>query len=82
MGGWAKEGWNPTFKETQHYTKNSPPGPRQLSLWSKRKWKLKEGQGITQCHQAKGRGRPPLGAWGWGGVGDKGRSQSAFGDRL
>lgn len=67
MGGWAKEGWNPTFKETQHYTQNSPSGPRKLSLWSKKKWKLKEGQGLTQGHQAKGwfgdggvRGNPSL----------------------
>lgn len=53
MGGWAK-GWNPTFKKTQRYTQNSPPGSRKLSLWSKRKWKLKERQGLTQGCQAKG----------------------------
>lgn len=48
MGGWAKERWNSTFKETQHYTQNSPPGFRKLSLWSKRKWSLKRGKGLPK----------------------------------
>lgn len=53
MESWSREGWKLTSKETQDYTQNSLPGPRKLSLWSMRKWRLKEGQGFTLGQQER-----------------------------